>query len=111
MKKAFTIVVLILFGFSLGVLIRNYQLSRHFKRVENTPTIMKIEITKDFINVREQPSTKAKQIFKVLEGETYEVIETMSEETGVYDWYKIIFSDRRTGWLASYQFEPWVKEK
>lgn len=110
MKKAIMIAFILVFGISVGIIIRQAQQTAHYKKVEGYNIVGRIEITKDFINVREQPSTKAAKVFEALKGEQYDVIEVFEEESGVYNWYKIVFSDRRIGWVASYKEDSWVKE-
>lgn len=108
--KILTIITILLFGFSIGIIVRNIQLTNHYKKVESYAIKGSLTILKDFINVREQPSTKTSKVFEVVKGEKYEYIEVFTEEMGVYSWYKIVFSDRRVGWIASYDDEPWIEE-
>lgn len=109
MKKIFEILGIIIIGIAIGIIIRNSMQTAHYKKVESYEIIAKIIITEDFINVREQPTTKAAKIFEVIKTEQYNVVGTFKEENGGYTWYKIIFSDRRIGWVASYDEKPWVE--
>lgn len=109
MKKTLNTIIIIIIGIAIGIIIKDILQTAHYKKVESYETIHKIIITQDFINVREQPTTKAVKIYEVIKTEQYEVIEIFKEEYTEYTWYKIIFSDRRIGWIASYDKEPWVE--
>lgn len=109
-KKILVTLGYVIVGFAIGIIIENAQQTAHYKKVESYEIIGKIKITKDFINVREQPTTKSNKIFEVIKNEEYSYIEMYVEEEGLYAWYKIVFSDRRLGWIASYNEVPWVEE-
>lgn len=104
------LIIGLLVGFAIGIIVKDILQTNHYKKVESYEIKGGIIILKDFINVREQPSTKTSKIFEVVKGEKYDYIEMFTEETGVYSWYKIVFSDRRVGWVASYDDEPWIEE-
>ena len=110
MKNILKITCVLIVGFAIGIIVKDMLQTAHYKKVESYKIVGKIKITKDFINVREQPTTKANKIFEVVNNEYYEVVEIFKEENGVYTWYEIVFSDRRLGWIASYDEEPWVEE-
>lgn len=111
MKKALSILAILIVGIAIGIIIRQALQTAHYKKVEGYEIIAKAKITKDFINVREQPTTKGKKISTVNYGEKFNVVEMFEEENGVYTWYKIVFSDRRLGWIASYKEDEWVELK
>lgn len=111
MKKIIVkLVIGLLVGFAIGIIVKDILQTAHYKKVESYEIKGSIIILKDFINVREQPSTKTSKVFEVVKGEKYDYIEMFTEENGVYSWYKIVFSDRRVGWIASYDEEPWIEE-
>jgi uncharacterized protein YgiM (DUF1202 family) len=110
MKKIMILLCVLFIGISIGIIVKDILQTNHYKKVESYEVIGKIKITTNFINVREQPSTKTSKIFEVVKGEKYDYIEMFTEERGVYSWYKIVFSDRRVGWVASYGEEPWIEE-
>lgn len=111
MKKIIVkLIISLLVGFAIGIIVKDILQTNHYKKVESYEIKGSITILKDFINVREQPTTKANKIFEVVNNEYYEVVEIFKEENGVYTWYKIVFSDRRVGWVASYNEEPWIEE-
>jgi uncharacterized protein YgiM (DUF1202 family) len=72
-------------------------------------SLYEIRIVADYINVRKEPNSYSDKVYEVLHGEDYDVIE-VNEEDSKYTWYKIKFSDRRTGWIASDPNQPWVEE-
>lgn len=108
MKK---IIYYITIGIAIGIIIMQTIFYFRIKKIENQDILFKVVITEDFINVRSQPTTTAEKIYEVVKGESYEVIETFEELEGEYVWYKIIFSDRRVGWIASEIETSWVKIK
>jgi len=108
--KILSIIGTIIVGIAIGIVIENAQQTAHYKKVESYNVVSRITILKDFINVREQPTTKSAKVFEVIKNEQYDVIEMYVEEDALYAWYKIIFSDRRLGWIASYNEVPWVEE-
>ena len=109
-KKSLVILGYMIVGFAIGIIVKDILQTNHYKKVESYEIKGSIIILKDFINVREQPSTKTSKVFEVVKGEKYDYIEMFTEEMGVYSWYKIVFSDRRVGWIASYDEEPWIEE-
>lgn len=68
-----------------------------------------IEINhKEPIRVRDDHSTKGKEIGKVNTGEIYKVLDVYLEDKSYY-WYNIEF-EKTTGWVASLKKSPWVKD-
>lgn len=108
MKK---IIIILIIGIAIGVVFKDILQTIYYKKVESYEVIGKLVITKDFINVRTQPTTTAEKVFQVIKDEKYDYVEMFKEDLGVYTWYKIIFSDRRVGWIASYNEESWVEVK
>jgi len=103
----------ILYAFTLGVAIgiiimQMINLAR-ISKIESYDVLFEVKIVNDYINVRTQPTTTANKIYEVIKGEKYKVIEIFDEDEN-YMWYKIIFSDRRVGWIASSIKSPWVEE-
>lgn len=91
-------------GIAIGIYAMKIIEYENIIRVQNKEVIMRVIIKEEFINVRSQPNTKAEQIHKVYKNEVYEVIEKLEAD---YYWYKIKFSDKRIGWIAS---DDWVSE-
>jgi hypothetical protein len=57
-----------------------------------------IEVTSKTLNVRQKPSTKAKIIAVIKQGEMYEAIESSKSEGG--KWFKIRLEDGAEGWVS-----------
>lgn len=70
-------------------------------------TDYQIEITNDYINVREKPTTKSKKIGEVNQSDIYNVIDIVGGDN--YIWYKIKYNDK-IGYISSDRYEPFVKE-
>ena len=70
-------------------------------------TDYQIEITNDYINVREKPTTKSKKIGEVNQNDIYNVIDIVGGDN--YIWYKIKYNDN-IGYISSDRYEPFVKE-
>lgn len=80
------------------------------KKLEEIKEGWYVEITyKTPINVRETPSSDAKSLGKVQQGESYKVYEVDTESSNTYFWYKIDFNGKE-GWIASGKKNPWVKD-
>lgn len=108
MKKLLIAISLVIIGIAIGIIFRQITLTYHYKKVDSYKTIGKVVIINNLINVREKPTTKSKKLFEALKNEEYEVVELFEEETGIYNWYKIVFSERRIGWIASLKETPWI---
>ena len=106
MKK---IIYILILGIAIGIMLMQLIFLARINKIESQDVLFKITITTDYINVRSQPTVKANKIYKTIKGEKYDVIETFDEDDN-YIWYKIIFSDRRTGWIASAIENAWVEE-
>ena len=103
----------LLYAFTLGIvngimIMEIISLAR-ISKIESYDILFEVKIVNDYINVRTQPTTAANKIYEVVKDEKYKVIEIFDEDEN-YIWYKIIFSDRRIGWIASSIESPWVEE-
>jgi uncharacterized protein YgiM (DUF1202 family) len=106
MKKFVYIFIL---GLAIGIIIIQLISFARIVKLESQDVLFKITIITDYINVRNQPTTQADKAYEVIRGEKYDVIEIFDEDPN-YIWYKIIYSDRRTGWIASAVEDAWVEE-
>lgn len=106
MKKILTWLVV---GIAIGIIIMQLISYARIVKLESQDVLYTIQIKTDYINVRNQPTTQAKIAYEVVKGEKYEVIEVFDEDPN-YIWYKIIYSDKRTGWIASSITDSWVEE-
>lgn len=100
------VIVAFFIGFNLAMIISIVNDKRKQKEFDSLEVLYEIKIENEYINVRKGASLGNEKIYEVLEGETYEVIDTYSDSK--YDWYKIKFGMRRTGWIASDKKEAWV---
>lgn len=96
-------------GVAVGIIIFQIISFMRIQKIESQDVLFKVQITAAYINVRSQPTSAANKIYEVNREEQYEVISYFDEDT-TYNWYKIIFSDRRIGWIASEKENPWVME-
>lgn len=102
-EYSFTLII----GLAIGIIIMQIINIARINKIDNLQTIYEIKILNEYINVRTQPTIKAKKIYEVVKDEKYRVVEVFEEET--FSWYKIVFSDRRTGWIASSNDKVWVE--
>ena len=99
----------IIFGIVIGIIISYGYVKYQEKHYDDIESIMTVKIVNDYINVRKEATRFSKRFTEVLEGEEYEVIEINDNEEK-YTWYKIKFSIRRMGWIASDRKDPYVVE-
>lgn len=104
-----TLITLII-GLALGVIVKDILQTIYYKKVEGFTKIGEIVVINEFVNVRSMPTTRAKKVYEANKGETYNVVEIFKEELEIYTWYKVVFSDRKIGWIASLNENPYVKE-
>jgi uncharacterized protein YgiM (DUF1202 family) len=97
-------------GLAIGIIIMHLIDLQRKKKIESIDTLFEVKITTSFINVRTQPTQVAKKVYEVVQNEKYEVVEVFEDGQGIYTWYKIVYQDRRMGWIASHKDEPWVIE-
>lgn len=110
-NKKIQMVMMLIVGIALGIIVRQIFQTAHYKKVEGYEVIGRITVVEEYINIRVQPTTNGGKLSQVLEGEKYDVIEVFEEDGGSYIWYKIVFGDRRVGWVASDSNSPWVVYK
>lgn len=77
----------------------------NIKKIKNS-VIYEIEIKEEYINLRPEIDLNSEIIKKVYKGQKYQVVEYY--EGNVYNWYKIIYDDNKTGWIASSKDNSWV---
>lgn len=102
----------IIYGFLMGFILATFTSiiidKRKQEQFENYEVLYEVKIENEFINVRKGSTLGSDKIYEVLKGEKYEVIDTYNDSKE-YNWYKIKFSTRRTGWIASPKNEEaWV---
>jgi len=106
MKKTFYILAL---GIAIGIIIMQLINIVRINKIESYETLLEVKVTNEFINVRSQPTPLAKKIYEVVKNEKYKVVEVFDENKN-YKWYKIIYLNRRTGWIASDKEDKWLEE-
>lgn len=106
MKK---LTIATILGVAIGIIIMQIFSYARLAKLERTEIMFELRVVGDFINVRTQPTTHAKKVYEVNKGELYDVLEVFDEDFS-YTWYKITFSDRRVGWVASDNANPWVEK-
>ena len=102
MKKFIRIVllILILFGAYKGV-----------KKYIHYRTAWKVQVTTEFINIREESTPYSNKLGEAKRSDVYEVVEKVIKNE--YVWYKIILKDDEKhpyGWISSDRDVPSVKE-
>ena len=65
-----------------------------------------IRVDNEFINLREDIDLTREPIRKVYKDEKYQVVEYY--EGNAYNWYRVIYDEDKTGWLASGKTKSWV---
>lgn len=97
----------LLMGFIIGMFVSILIDNKKQQAFDELKVLYEIRIDNDYINVRNQPTTQGEKLFEVLQDEEYEVIEEYLEDEK-YNWYKIKFGMRRTGWVASEKENAWI---
>jgi len=100
-----TIIVILFGGVGGYFTIKNM---RESARIEEIKKGWYVEITQEYINVREDANTNAKILGKALKGELYEVLD-MNFENSAYYWYKIDYNGDEA-WVASKKSNPYLKD-
>jgi len=104
-KKISILIVTYIIVFFIGVIYTNVSHDKEQEKLENK-VIYTVTIDAEYINLREEIDLNNKPIKKVYKGEKYQVVEF--HEGNTYDWYKVIYEDYKTGWIASGKTTPWV---
>jgi uncharacterized protein YgiM (DUF1202 family) len=92
-------------GIITAIIIDNVICKINNKKLKES-IIYEIEIKEEYINLRPEIDLNSKIIKKVYKGQKYQVVEYY--EGNVYNWYKIIYDDNKTGWIASNKDNSWV---
>ena len=105
MKKVWKILIVVLV-IACGVLI--FLRIKEKKRIENIKKGWYIEITSDYINVRNEPDRNSALLGKVKKGEVYKAVD-FKESAGSLYWYKIEF-EKKEAWVGTSKTKPWLKD-
>lgn len=102
MKK---VILLLLIGYVLGI--ATIPIFKAFQKKSLTERIIyEITIDTEYINLRDDISLDGDPIRQVYKGEKYQVVEYY--EGNSYNWYRVIYDEYKTGWIASGKKEAWV---
>ena len=104
-KKIVLIIVSYLIVYLLGVITIPVLRDKREKTLQDS-VIYTITVDVEYINLREEIDLYKDPIRKVYKGERFQVIEYY--EGNSYNWYRVIYDDYKTGWLASGKVENWV---
>lgn len=91
--------------FVLGILVIPIYNMTH-KEILKERVIYTITIDNEFINLRKDIDLTTEPIRKVYKGEKYQVVEYY--EGNAYNWYRVIYDEDKTGWIASGKTKDWV---
>ena len=105
-KKIVWIIVSYLVVYLLGVITIPTLRDKKEKTLQDS-VIYTITVDAEYINLREEIDLTEDPIKKVYKGETFRVVEYY--EGNSYNWYKVIYEENKTGWLASGKTQSWVK--
>ena len=103
MKKK--IIILVALAYVLGVITTPLASLIHKHNLQER-VIYTITIDEEYINLRKNIDLNSEPIRQVYKGEQYKVVEY--REGNLFDWYRVIYDDTNTGWVASDKDDPWV---
>ena len=106
MKKLIMITILCSIMFILGFQTSSMITKYENKKLKNS-VIYDVIVDVEFINLRKEIDLTNKPIKKVYKGEKLQVVEYY--EGNAYNWYKVIYDENKTGWIASGKDTSWVK--
>lgn len=110
-KMKLIVLIISLITFLIGIITTiviyniNDNITLTYKEKEKNG-IDQLKVTRDFINVREKPSTKSEIVGKVYKGDIFNIIEIYEKEE--YIWYRIKYNGEEC-FVASSIEEPYVK--
>lgn len=108
--KTYKTIILLLVISSIIILFIIIKLNNkpiHHETVIQTKTDYQIEITNDYINVRQKATTKSEKIGEVNHGDVYNVLDVIGGEN--YIWYKIKYKNK-IGYISSSRKKAYIKE-
>ena len=106
MKKKFLLIIAFLITYLLGVITIPVLRDKREKTLQDS-VIYNVIVDVEYINLREEIDLYKEPIKKVYKGEKYQVVEYY--EGNSYNWYRVIYDDYKTGWLASAKTQEWLK--
>ena len=104
-KKIVLVIVTYIIVYLLGVITIPVLRDKREKTLQDN-VIYNVVVDAEYINLREDIDLTTKPIKKVYKGEKFQVVEYY--EGNSFNWYKVIYDEYKTGWLASGKEESWV---
>ena len=109
MKKILTKIVItlviILVSYTVGYKASEIKMNKKAKQLKNS-IIYEVEVQVAKINLRKEINLNSDIIKEVYKGEKLQVVEYY--EGNKYNWYKVIYNENKTGWIASGKEISWV---
>ena len=105
MKKTIKIIFLILIIYFAGFYTEKILEKQRVKNLKNN-VIYEIVVNVEKINLRKNISLNNEPIRQAYKGERFKVVEYY--EGNKYNWYKVIYNNSETAWLASGKENSWV---
>lgn len=109
MKKKILIIFIILLSYLLVYFIgykkSEFDANNRAKKLKNS-VIYEVEVQVAKINLRKEINLNSDIIKEVYKGEKLQVVEYY--EGNRYNWYKVIYDENKTGWIASGKENSWV---
>lgn len=106
MKKfVIWLLVITFIGFGAFYAYKNF----YDKSEKINPDDWYVEITNDYINIREESTQLSNNLGRVNKGEKYLVHEINAKDSG-YIWYKIQYEKDKYGWIANKKGSPYLKD-
>ena len=109
MKKKILIIFIILLSYLLVYFIgykkSELDANNRAKKLKNS-VIYEVEVQVAKINLRKEINLNSDIIKEVYKGEKLQVVEYY--EGNRYNWYKVIYDENKTGWIASGKENSWV---
>ena len=110
MKKKISTIIILFLTYTLvyfGGYKTNEIVSRQNAQKLQNSVIYEIEVNVEKINLRKDIDLSGTPIKQVYKGETLKVVEY--REGNNYNWYRVIYDESQTGWIASGKEISWVK--
>lgn len=105
MKKIIRTIILVLIIYFAGFYTEKILEHNRVKKLKNS-VIYEITVNVEKINLRKNVNLYDEPIKQVYKGERFKVVEY--HEGNKYNWYRVIYNDTETGWLASGKENSWV---
>lgn len=105
MKKIIKIALIVLVIYFSGFYTHKILEQKRIAKLRSN-VIYEITVNVEKINLRKNINLNEEPIKEVYKGETFKVVEY--HEGNKYNWYKVLYNEVETGWLASGKENSWV---